>query len=826
MIRAAFLSFYRSLTRHPLYSALNLLGLSFGIAVFIVLSLFVRFETSYEQWLPNADRIYVLTHQNARGIRLGVPTSYYSPGNALEAARKIYPGVKSTRLFTVYPTIRYRDALFDETGQLVDPEFFSIFDLPTIAGDRNAALAAPDGLILSERMARKIFGRTDVIGAQLYLQDDIVDRGEPGKAFPWRVLAITKNIPANSTLKFDIVRSVAAFHARLGFPYLWYYWSRPQTNRTFFEFSSMDMAVRSTPQLLAELRAFPIPYSEDVRAKMYNRLDIDFRPFKDQHLSDPHLREALSGLGVSAWLALAVALINYVNLATARAELRLREVVVRNVNGASRPHIQGQLLIEALFSGGVSLAIALSLVEIGVPILNRVGGLSLSLDYVHDGLAFLGLSAVVLSGALLAGSFPARVLSGYQRVWGDGAFALLGNRHNGRRLREGLTIVQFASAGAFLIIVTGFTAQVHHMETSDLGYSRDRVLITGSLITSPGRTKEVVAVTEAWRRIPGIEGVASGPVPGQNYLIPSFPARPANALQPSVDISFNSLAFDFFKVYRPRVLAGRPVDARDDVRRTSSLIRAGDGIQSKTITINVDIDSSAIKAFGFQSPQAALGQDLRFERSTLHIVGVISNQRFQSPARKSLPAVYYLDSTTLPDSEVAIRFSGIDEATAVRHLEFVFRQWLPDIPFQIQTIRQELDYYYRDDRKNTELFAIGGGVAALIGAVGLFGMAAFNTPARVHEIGIRKSQGASRGRILRLLMFQFLRPVLIANVIAWPIAYFVLDGWLKQFDDRVAMSPWFFLAGSGLSLLIAAVTVFGVAWSGASLSPAKALRQL
>ncbi|MBW8734996.1 MAG: FtsX-like permease family protein [Asticcacaulis sp.] len=191
-----------------------------------------------------------------------------------------------------------------------------------------------------------------------------------------------------------------------------------------------------------------------------------------------------------------------------------------------------------------------------------------------------------------------------------------------------------------------------------------------------------------------------------------------------------------------------------------------------------------------------------------------------------MPFLYVYSARCVIEADSIVAYDGIGEDTARGRLEAAWRTMAPDMPLDLQSGRDALDYYYADDRRNARLFAIGGIAAGLIGAVGLFGMAAFNTSARVQEIGVRKSFGASRWQIIRLLMLQLLRPVLIANLVAWPVSFVVLDGWLKPFDDRIAMNPLFFAAGSGLSLMIAILTVLSVAMAASRTPPGNALRQV
>lgn len=825
MIRAAFLSFYRSLTRHPLYSALNLLGLSFGIAVFIVLSLFVRFETSYEQWLPNANRIYAIAHRLNFVGREKRPFSYTSAIYALEVIRAVQPGLVGTRIIPAYTIARHGTAISEERGQLVDREFFSVFDLPVLAGDRQKALAAPDGLILSERMARKYFGGTDVIGQRLYLREENYFGNAKEEEKAWRVMAILKDVPANSNLKIDMIRAITAYGDVHELPAFWSRWGRGQEARVFVVLPFGESADTLRQVSVSTLEAFHDPGVRYSRATRNIRIEFDLRRFAGEHLSDDRLAAVVYGLAVTAGLVLVVAFINYINLATARMVVRTREMAARSVHGATPAHLAAQLVIEALLAGVLSQIVAFSLVEVGLPVLNRLGNLTLALDYGRDAGTVLALFTGVLFCCALASLVPAALMTGVrprQLIGGTRSFS--GNRPGGV-LRSSLSIVQFIVAGIFFILIIGFAAQLRHMQKSDLGFSRDNLLTTDAMIGSRALTTEFENVLRGWRSTPGIDAVTGGQVPGQYFMHPSCTVRSGKTRGGGyVTIAEEWTTGDFFKVYRTPLVTGRPSLASDDIAPQG--VQVKDSVVDKKVIANVDLNVSAVKALGFASPEAAVGSDFSSGSADFHIVGVVTDQHFQGPTLTTEPTLYGVDSSKMFQWYTIIRYNGIGEAQARLRLQAVWDRFLPGKPVTFLTMRDQLDYYYRDDRRNTRLFAIGGGVAAFIGAVGLFGMAAFNTSARVHEIGIRKAQGASRGRILRLLMFQFLRPVLIANVIAWPIAYVVLDAWLKQFDDRVAMSPWFFLAGSGLSLLIAAVTVFGVAWSGASLSPAKALRQL
>ena len=525
MIRSAILSFYRSLLRHPLYAALNLLGLSFGVAVFILLSLFVRFETSYDSWVPDAERIYAVTFTTSRRVAAHRPARYVSSAYALDAVHRAFPDLIGTRIDADYMAMRAGSRVYSEDAESVDASFFKVFDIPVVAGDRDAALAAPDGLVISERIARKYFGSGEAIGRVLHIRDDgaplTPSDGTPVPEKPWRVLAVLRDAPANASLHFDILRlRRSAEHD----PY-WFTWGGE--TRTYFRLDAKarDRLARG---LTAAFKAYPAENDTQRAyfARFFKIADIRLRPLTGEHLVDDRARHAVSAVDTVGVLTLIVALINYVNLATARAGVRAREIAVRKAAGAARTRLVTQLLIEALLLGLAALAVAFSLVELCLPLINRLGHLALRLDYGHDSAFLVALATAVLSGSLAAGLYPALVLSALRPSQGLSlARAPTGGRY-GRLLREALVAAQFTAASAFFIIIIGLGAQVRHMETAELGFTRDGVLLSDAMITrllSPGKA---LAIQAAWRRTPGITAVASGPVPGRYFMTANWPFNP------------------------------------------------------------------------------------------------------------------------------------------------------------------------------------------------------------------------------------------------------------------------------------------------------------
>jgi putative ABC transport system permease protein len=365
----------------------------------------------------------------------------------------------------------------------------------------------------------------------------------------------------------------------------------------------------------------------------------------------------------------------------------------------------------------------------------------------------------------------------------------------------------------------GLAVQLGHLQTSKLGFNRNHILITNSTISQYVSPDDVKTLHDLWRRIPNVVGVGAGNVPGPTHLNGKVLVRPLYPGAHNEIVQFEGTAGDFFKAYGTSLVVGRLVTEADntglDPRHPTPL----------ETTVNVDINEVAVHTFGFKSPAAALGQDLAYQNGRLHVVGVVADQRMDTPEIRIWPAVYSYRTLAVRDASTVVRFEGVADADMRERMIAAWRQIKGDRPISFVTMREALDSYYSDDRRNTRLMAIGSLAAGVIGAIGLFGMAAFSASTRTIEIGIRKSVGASHWQVSRLLVLQFLKPVVLGNILSWPLAYAILDAWLGQFDDRTAVSPWFFLASLGISVTIAVTTVGAIAFSAASVPPSKALRQ-
>lgn len=798
MNRFALLSLYRSLTRHKLYAALNIGGLAVGIAVFLVLSLYARFETSYERWLPRHDGIYLVeTVWKLPGNPYNGPTDE-TMGGLLDQLRGDFP-VVGTRLSGGKgggSVIRGGIAVREDVAQ-VDPSFFDVFDLPMIRGDGRRGLSTPTGALISESLAHKYFGSSDPIG-----QSMTIDAIAPQQ---YRVTGIFRDLPTNTDQQFTVLIPLP----RIAPNPQWTHWGSTSL-ATYLRFD--------TP---AAARAFEQRMPAFVRRHVGNDMEptsvgIALLPLDQVHLNldtGGGARLTVITLGLVGLLTLLIAVVNYVNLATARGGLRAREVAMRKVLGADRRALMRQFLGEAVLTVAVAALFGLILAELGLPLVNAAGGLSLTIPYL---IVVPALAALVLVTGIAAGFYPAVMLARFPAASVLASARSPGGGRAGTRTREALVVFQFGLAIAFMIGTAVLVAQTRHVRGSDLGFQRQGLLVIrnlGSEQIGPARARAIIA---AFRALPGVTavGVANNDAGGSGSESSDNVPLPGVA-EPGPMLSWVDTGPGFFAAHGVRPLAGRLFD---DAHRADDNSKKIKGAPS-----NIVINRKAVATLGFARPQDAVGKTVGGENPRT-IIGVVPDLRFKSPRDPIMPSYYYYTSAPPAFVTVAsLRVRG-DPRAALAKAQAVWQRMAPQVPFAGDTADKRLDRFYEADDRAAHLFGIGAGLAVLIGCVGLWGLASFNTARRMKEIGIRKTLGASSADIVRLLVGQFLRPVLIANLFAWPLAFVAMRTWLAGFDDRIGLSPLFFVAASVLAIVIAVLTVLGQSLRASRATPSWALR--
>ena len=812
-------SLYRSLTRHRLYTALNLLGLAVGVAVFLTLSLYVAFETSFETWLPDARAIYVVRSSwNMPGQDSALGS--YTMGGLVEQLKADYPQLVGARVWEQSGTVRQGGNVAHEQVEIADPNLIRVFDLPLVAGDRANLLRSPDEVLVSETTARRYFGAANPIGRRLTL-------ALQGAVRDYRITGVLKDAPRNSDLTLGIVVPYTP-QLSASTPY-WSAWGNV-TVRTYLRF---DSPVAATA-LARDLDAFTDRHgAQDFgRPDTHNVYRLHLTPLLALHLADPKDATAVAAIGAVGLLTLLLAGVNYVNLATAQAGLRAKEVALRKVMGAARTTLVGQFLGEAIVTAAVATLIGLALCELALPALNAGGGLHLVIHYLGQGSVLPVLLGAVLVLGLGAGLYPALVLSGFQPASVLAAARTPGGGRAGGRVRQTLVLLQFAVAIAFTIGAVVIVSQANYLRHVDLGFDRSGLIVVKSFGDSELTSAQQSSILGLWRATPGVVSASIADIAaGDNSVTEAsnFTRPGMKGTGPTLNrVNFGT---DFARTYRVKPITGRLLDEShglDDLSAAQPISVPQPQAGSTPPPHNVLININALKILGFASPQAALGQTIYAGAGSgaapLQIVGVVGNIRFRSPRTAVPPTVYYLRIKDLQYPVVSVRYAGARPQVVLARLRAAWRQIAPEVPFSAQTGEDNLEAYYRSDDQRGRLFSWGAGLAVAIGCLGLYGLAAFTTARRTKEIGIRKTLGASTGDVLRLLLGQFLWPVLIANLIAWPVAYLVMGDWLSGFDQRIALSPLYFVGASALALVIAVVTVLAQALKVARAEPAAALR--
>ena len=814
---------YRSLTRHRLYAAINVLGLAVGVAVFLVLSLYVRFETSFERWIPNAGRIYAI-RQTWMFPGHSADTSTNTMGGLLEQMQADFPGeLVGTRILGKSGVVHQHGRVSGENVAVVDPGFFHVMDLPLVRGDARVALAAPRQVLLSETRARTYFGSADPLGQRLSISVD-------GDLRDYKVSGVLKDAPKNTDLNFDVVIPMTPINPKDAEDINWYHWGSAHL-QTFLRFDdpARTEALNRRFDAFTDRRAAKDMSMPDAHREIMLRAV----PLTSLHLIDPKDRGVVGLLGGVGVLTLLLAAVNYINLATARAGLRAREVAVRKVMGATARALVVQFMTEALATAALAALVGLAMTELALPLVNATGGLSLRLDYLGADSVLPFVVGVVLLVGLGAGAYPAFLLSRYRPAAVLASARTPGGGRAGSRVREVLVGAQFAVAIAFGVGVGVILAQGAYLRRADLGFRRSGLIEIRSFDQGDVSRAQQSTLLDLWRATPGVVGVTTADIaPGVDDSTSADNIKRPGVAGDGPTLNYVDVGSDFFGVYGARLVAGRLLDAEhgmDDLPPLPDTATPEEKAAGSARARNIVLNESALKVEGFTSPQDAIGKPLLEGLdgggfATRTVVGVVADLRLRSP-RKATPGTFYmLRSHGFHDATAAVRYAGDDPRPIMDRLQAAWRRIAPGVPFRARTGEQGLDTYYKADDQRGRLFTIGAVLAVGIGCVGLYGLASFTTARRIREIGIRKTLGASTADILRLLVGQFLRPVLLANLVAWPLAYVAMRSWLSGFDQRIALSPVYFVGATALTLAVALATVIGQALLVARAEPARALR--
>jgi putative ABC transport system permease protein len=778
------------------------------VAVCLVILRYVDFELSYDNFHEKGDRIYrTITSSYRNGELRGVGIlSGFAQGPALvndvpevETYIRTHP-MYGGAVLTYQPSDGDATTFHEEDIQWVDSTFLDVFSYEAVDGNLPTALDDPNSVVVTQEMARKYFHDDDPMGKTLRVAGGWSD-GD------FTVTAVIKDVPENAHFRFDFLlpmnKLLQSGQYRNDDGWGWnnfvtYIALRPNTNAKAVE---------------EKMPAFIEKYRGEDLARSNSTNELTFQPIQDIHLT-PGMEFEFSQTVSSSTIyffvlislfILAIAWINYINLSTARAIERSREVGIKKTVGALRRQLIGQFLLESVLVNFFGIAIAVGLAVVLLPVLGGIVGKTLTFDFMDY--RFWGiLAALFLVGSAISGAYPAFVLSSFNVTE-----VLKGRSERtagGYSLRKALVVFQFASS---LMLIAGTFAvyrQLMHMRSEDKGLTMEQMLIVDGpfVLDQSVRRDRLTTYKNQVRQIPGVISVAtSAAIPGGGYNWGTGVRRDGTEREASKSGSIVWVDPDFIETYDISVLAGRSFNPaiRSDME-------------------SVLINEAAVTAYGLGDNEKALSERLIIGGDTTAILGVLKNYHWNSLKTEHTP--FMLKTDTIMGRNFSIHLAGNNIPEALREVEERYAEAFPGNPFNYYFLDDFFDKQYKDDQQFGKVFSFFSVLAIIIACLGLWGLAAFTTSQKLKEIGIRKVLGASVGNITSLLSWQFFKLVLVAGVLALPLTWYGIDKWLSTFAFRIGIQWDLFVVPLLILSALALGTVSFQILRGATTNPANILR--
>ena len=780
---------FRSIWRHKGFSFLNITGLAIGMSAFFLIYQYIRFESSYDNFHKKSDRIYRLvtdlisTAQPQHRSNSSMPMAINLKADSPEIENIV-------RFNSTSMLLRRGDVKFQENGTLfADSTVFSIFDFPLAQGDPTTALKEPFSVVLSESTAKKYFGDANPMGQTMIFSDS---------GFNAKVTGIMKDLPENSSIKADLLVSMSTRKRfRDSLDYRW---------GNFSVLSYLLLKPGASPaNLQAKLKPFIDRHIGDKLKAEQQDYVLFLEKLKDTYWSSRG--GMVSGntrniyiFSIIAGFVLLIACINFINLTTARSVERAKEVGIRKVIGAARFQLTGQFLGEAVIISLIAFLLSLCLCTMAEPLFNELAGKIVSAGLFTQPAKIGILLAIALVIGLLAGIYPALVLSSFKPIASlKGRFS---SSTRGLFLRRSLVVFQFTISIALIIGTVIVYLQLNFMRNHDLGFSKDQTLV----IDEHNDIQKVVYRQQV-ASLPHVLSTAfSGSVPGQGTWSAYSKLENSHGEMQVANMDLIYVDFGYLEQTKVKLLAGRTFDASIPTDTMQAMI----------------VNETATKFFGYQTPQAAIGR--RFDQwgKKGMIIGVIKDFNYEGLQRDIDPLSVCLNFSDC--NYLSVKVDPRDLPATIASLKGRWNKLVPNRTFDYFFLDQAFNQQYQSEEQFGQLFINFAPFAILISCLGLLGLASYSTIQRTKEVGVRRVLGASVAGIVRLLSIDFLRLILIAFGIAVPLSWFCMHQWLQDFAYKTPLGWWIF-AGSGLAaVLIAFATISYQAIKAAVASPVKSLR--
>lgn len=775
----------RNLKKNSTFSMLNILGLAVGMAIFILIALYVQYELSFDKYHDKADRIY-------RVIREG---KAFTPAALGPELKEKIPEVElvTRLLYSNNVLVTYEQNNFlEDNFYWAGPETFNIFSIPFISGSPKTALNDPGSIVLSQTMAGKYFGEEDPMGKTLTILERI----------PFKVSGVFKDMPANSHFIMNFVVPFKTYFQITGNDING--WSSNYSYTYFLLQEGADP--REMESKIAPLIEYPLMKSSGAKEPYPQYFFI--QPMLDIHLHSHLMQEIQANNDIKyiilfssvAFLILLIACVNYMNLATARSLRRSKEVGLRKVVGAHKRQLILQFLGESITMSALAVFFSILLVILSLPLFNNLVQRQLNLNPIQNPYLFLGIIVLALFVGLLAGSYPAIRISSFKP-----ASVLRGvftRSPRGSSLRNGLVLIQFSITIILIVCTLGVRNQLNFIKNMDMGYDRDQIInlrVRGrdvfqniqTIKTELLQNSNIIAVSTSDRLPNNIDTFTS-----RNWI--------GRELEKPIPIFYNTVDYDFVDLFGMEIVQGR------NFSRDFPSDEAGAFLLNETAVKIAEWESPIGRKFTHWSGKSGV------------IVGVIKDFNLRSLHNPIEPLYLCLDTSDF--SNISLKIKSTNIPATIDYVKGVMKKFSPSYPFSYSFFDEVFERAYFTEQRIGRIFGAFSFLGIFIACLGLFGLTAFAAEQRTKEIGVRKVLGASDSKIFLLLSREFVKWVLFANIIAWPVAYYAMNSWLQNFAYRVHLGVAAFIIAGVAALLIAYITVSYQSIKSARTNPVNSLK--
>lgn len=775
---------FRNLKRQKVYSFLNLSGLAIGLACSILIFLYINDEKSYDRFHSKSDRTFrVLEHFESEGNGEHSASQPFPVGPTLQSE---FPGTvqQSVRLFNFQsPTLalsnKESDKAFNESRLFfADSTFLSVFDFELIAGNRGTALDEPNTILITKSMAKKYFPEEDPLGKFLELQG----------TQNLEVVGVLEDSPKNAHFQFDFIVSFSSLKQWYGgnYPGTWY-WNPCWTYIVLNDKSNAGQVASQFPNFVDKF--FPDFIKEDVTLELQPLEDIHLYSKLDYEIEANSNVDSIYIFGVVALFVLIIAAINFINLSTARASKRAKEVGIRKSLGSSKSQLVKQYIFESVFLTYLALLIAVILVLVSLPAFNGLTEKSVQISILLEPINALRLLSITLLIGLLSGFYPAFVLSAFDPI------LVLKNAHlktTGLTFRKVLVAAQFTISISLIVGTIVAINQLQFLQNKDVGFQQENILMIPVIRSPMGQHyenfKNISLQSPHITSMTAVEEIVGAKHQVGNYRF--------EGMEKSKPFARFNLRHDFAKTFEIPIVAGRDYDRSIQTDDSLALV----------------VNETMVKSMGWGTPEEAIGKRYYYRNELKgRVVGVAKDYNIVSKHHPIAPVVLTLNSRpgafNLFIKYVAVKVDSNDLEASVADLRGAWKDVMPNMPFDYFFLDDRLNDSYKAEKKLSSVTIIFSALTILVACLGLFGLATFSVEQRTKEIGVRKVLGISTSEILVLLSKEFLMLILVAFLIAVPLSYYFTQQWLNGFTYRIGIEIWPFVISGLLTFIVAFITV-------------------